>query len=118
MEILKPIQSVEQEREMGSKGGNASGRARREKKTMKAMLDYLLEKKVTSKDGKKATSLEAMMSSSVAKANKGEVRAAQFVRDTIGEVPTQTVNNNNTNANFNIDDASVINEVLNKLKEL
>ncbi len=53
-----------------------------------------------------------------AKAIKGDVKAAQFVRDTIGEVPTQTVNNNNTNANFNIDDASVINEVLNKLKEL
>lgn len=105
-------------REYGRRGGIASGKKRREAKTMKAMLDYLLEKKVTSKDGKKATSLEAMMSSIVAKAIKGDVRAAQFVRDTIGEVPTQTVNNNNTNTNFNIDDASVINEVLNKLKDL
>ena len=105
-------------REKGRKGGIASGKKRREMKTMKAMLDYLLEKKISSKDGKKATSLEAMMSSIVAKAIKGDVRAAQFVRDTIGEVPTQTVNNNNTNTNFNIDDASVINEVLNKLKEL
>ena len=54
MENLKPIQSVEQAREMGSKGGKASGRARREKKTMKQMLDYLLEKKIATKDGKKA----------------------------------------------------------------
>ena len=105
-------------REYGRRGGIASGKKRREAKPMKAMLDYLLEKKVTSKDGKKATSLEAMMSSIVAKAIKGDVRAAQFVRDTIGEVPTQTVNNTNTNTNFNIDDASVINEVLNKLKDL
>lgn len=117
-ENLKPIQSVEQAREMGSKGGKASGRARREKKTMKAMLDYLLEKKISSKDGKKATTLEAMMTAVIARAIKGDVKAAQFVRDTIGEVPTQTVNNNNTNANFNIDDSNIVNEVLNKLKEL
>lgn len=105
-------------RENGRKGGIASGKKRREMKTMKAMLDYLLEKKISSKDGKKATTLEAMMSAVIAKAIKGDVKAAQFVRDTIGEVPTQTVNNTNTNTNFNIDDASVINEVLNKLKDL
>lgn len=75
-------------REYGRKGGIASGKKRREAKTMKAMLDYLLEKKISSKDGKKATTLEAMMSAVVAKAIKGDVKAAQFVRDTIGEMPT------------------------------
>ena len=119
-ENLKPFseRTEEEQRKIRVAGGKASGRARREKKTMKAMLDYLLEKKISSKDGKKATTLEAMMSAVIAKAIKGDVKAAQFVRDTIGEVPTQTVNNTNTNTNFNIDDASVINEVLNKLKEL
>lgn len=107
-------QSREQAKINGAKGGVASGRARREKKTMKQMLDYLLEKKIATKDGKKATTLEAMMTAIIARAIKGDVKAAQFVRDTIGEVPTQTV----TNTNINLNDADVINEVLNKLKEL
>ena len=91
-------------REYGRRGGIASGKKRREAKTMKAMLDYLLEKKVTSKDGKKATSLEAMMSSIVAKAIKGDVRAAQFVRDTIGENPAQKLDITSKDINIMVAD--------------
>ena len=92
---LKPIQkgqlSKEELKKRQSNGGKASGKASREKKTMKQMLDYLLEKKIKNKDGKKATTLEAMMTSVVARAIKGDIKAAQFVRDTIGEMPKQKV---------------------------
>ena len=109
MENLKPIQSVEQAREMGSKGGKASGRARREKKTMKQMLDYLLEKKIATKDGKKATTLEAMMSAAVAKAIKGDIKAAEFVRDTIGQKPKEQVE---------VSSSTAVQQGINKLKDL
>lgn len=39
---LKPIGSVDEAREMGRKGGKASGKARREKKTAKEIMSYLL----------------------------------------------------------------------------
>ena len=42
---LKPPQSTEEARERGRKGGIASGKARRERKTMKQTLEYLLEEK-------------------------------------------------------------------------
>ena len=40
---LKPIQSTKEARELGQKGGVASGIARREKKTMKETLRSMLE---------------------------------------------------------------------------
>lgn len=42
---LKPIQSTKQARELGQKGGIASGVARREKATMKKTLEMLLNEK-------------------------------------------------------------------------
>lgn len=42
---LKPPQSTEEARERGRKGGIASGKARRERKTMRQTLEYLLEEK-------------------------------------------------------------------------
>lgn len=49
LDNLKPIQSTEEARELGRKGGIASGQARREKATMKATLEMLLNS--TSKSG-------------------------------------------------------------------
>lgn len=78
-----------EQREIQVKGGIASGEARRAKKTMKEMLDYLLEKEIeNSKTGEMVTCREAMLSSMVKKAIKGDVKACQFVRDTAGEMPT------------------------------
>ena len=53
-ENLKPIQTESEAREKGKRGGIKSGEARRAKKTMKAMLDYLLEKEIENKKGEKA----------------------------------------------------------------
>lgn len=74
--------------ESGRKGGIASGKAKREKKTMKEMLDYLLEKEVVNKStGEKVSTLEAMMSAIVRKAISGHVESCKFVRSTIGQDP-------------------------------
>lgn len=88
---LKPFgsdQSREKARENGRKGGIASGEAKRAKKTMKEMLDYLLEKEIAnSRTGENVTYREAILTSCIKKAIKGDVKAAQFIRDTAGEAP-------------------------------
>ena len=89
-ENLKPFtsnQSREQAKINGAKGGKKSGEVRRERKTMKEMLNYLLSKEITNNKGEKATTLEAMMTATIKKAIQGDVRACQFIRDTIGEIP-------------------------------
>ena len=84
---LKKLTS-EEARENGRKGGLASVEARRAKKTMKEMLDYLLEKEIeNSRTGEKVTYREAMLIAAIKKAIKGDIKASQFVRDTAGEAP-------------------------------
>lgn len=106
----------EEAREYGRKGGIKSGENKRARKTMREMLKYLLEQEISNKKGEKATTLEAIMLAQIKEAMKGNTKAVQFIRDTIGELPTQNVVA--TNTNVNIDDANLVNEVLNKLKEL
>lgn len=81
-------QSREEAKKNGRKGGIASGEVRRAKKTMKEMLDYLLEKEIKNqKTGESVTCREAMLSAMIKKAINGDVKACQFVRDTSGETP-------------------------------
>jgi phage/plasmid primase-like uncharacterized protein len=87
---LKPPinkRSTEEQREIRSKGGKKSGEKRRELKTMREMLNYLLAKEITNNKGEKATTLEAVMVAQIKEAMKGNTRAVQFIRDTIGEMP-------------------------------
>lgn len=91
---LRPIRkgelSKDEAKRRGSLGGKKSGEARRAKKTMREMLDYLLEKELENKKtGEKVTYREAMLTAMVKKAIEGDVKACQFVRDTSGELPTQ-----------------------------
>ena len=51
------------------------------------MLNYLLEKDITNNKGETATTLEAVMVAQIKEALKGNTRAVQFIRDTIGEMP-------------------------------
>ena len=82
------FQSGRKAAESGRKGGIASGKSKRKHKTMKEMLDYLLEKEVVNKaTGEKVTSLEAMMSAVVRKAIGGHVESCKFIRSTIGQDP-------------------------------
>ena len=90
-ENLVKLTSTSQARELGRKGGIAAAEARKAKKTMREMLDYLLEKDITTNKGDIST-MEAIMVSMIAKASKGDVRAAEFIRDTIGQKPDANSN--------------------------
>ena len=83
-ENLKPPTTSEA-RERGKKGGKRSGEARRARKTMKEMLDYLLTKEVENKKGDKASTLEAISVALIKKAMGGDTKAFEVIRDTIGE---------------------------------
>ena len=116
---LKPFdsnQNREEAKKNGRKGGIKSGEAKRRRKTMRAMLDYLLEKELTSKNGEKATTLEAMMTAMIKQGLNGNVKAVEFIRDTTGQKPTEKVEA--TNATITVTDEKTIESVMNKLKDL
>lgn len=94
------IRSGREAVENGKKGGIASGKSRRRKKTMKEVGNVLLRMQVC--DSKTRKSLEAqgiaeddmdnitaLMASMIVRAQQGNVRAAEFIRDTIGESPAE-----------------------------
>lgn len=81
---LKPVRTKEEASERGRKGGIASGIARREKKTFRATLELLLDRKL---DGSPLTGREAVAFALFEKAMSGDVKAFQELRDTVGEKP-------------------------------
>lgn len=105
MEDLKPVQSTEEAKERGRKGGIASGKARREKKLMRETLDILLSmplkngkfadvdsiRNFAALKGKNINVQEAILIAQIQKAMKGDTRAAEYVRDTIGQKPVDNV---------------------------
>lgn len=75
----------------GRKGGVASGKARREKKTLRQCLELLLEQQITSKDGTKVTGAEAISIAQFKKALKGDTKAFEVCRDTSGQKPIEKI---------------------------
>ena len=71
--------TTEEQRKITSKGGIASGKARREKRQLKEELLLLLNTDNTASKISIALINEAM---------NGNVRAFEIIRDTIGEKPT------------------------------
>lgn len=95
-ENLKPFdsnQSREKAKINGRKGGIKSGEAKRAKKTMKQVLDYLLTKEITNKSGEKAITIEAICVAQIKQALNGNTKAFKEIRDTIGEMPVQEIRN-------------------------
>lgn len=101
------VYTSEEARFYGSMGGKASADARRRKKSLKELTQALLEMKPHEKITAKAKilfpevdpeDLTNGMALAMAMLNKavvdGDVKAAQFVRDTAGEVPEQIINGN------------------------
>ena len=92
-------------RERAQKGGIASGKARREKKLMRETLDALLSMPIkngkyadvdsirnfAALKGKNISVQEAIMIAQIQKAMKGDTKAAEYVRDTIGQKPVDNV---------------------------
>lgn len=96
--------------------GKAKSEGKLKKKTFRDMLEFLLEKEITNKAGEKATTQEAISVSLIKKAMSGDVRAFEVIRDTIGEKPTDKIDA--TNTNIDITDPKVIENVINKIKDL
>lgn len=92
--------STEEARKIGSKGGKASGEARKQRKTFKDVFTSLLECDVSkdaleplqgvikSEYGDRITADQAMALAQIVKAVNGDTKAFEVIRDTIGEKPT------------------------------
>lgn len=107
-ENLKPFTSEQNREEAvknGKKGGKRSGEVRRAKKAFKETLETLLSMKMENGDeisvediasfrgikGQNISVQEAILIAQVQKAMKGDTRAAEYLRDTIGQKPTDKI---------------------------
>ena len=102
------LMTPEQRRENGRKGGIASGEAKRKKRAMRETLDVLLAmpmkngkfadieviKNFADIKGKNINVQEAMIISMLQRAMKGDVKAAEWIRDTAGQKPVDNMNMN------------------------
>ena len=75
--------------EEAKKGGKASAEARRRKRDLRLALEMLLEKEWTDKNGNKATGTEAITAKLFEQAMKGNVKAFETIRATVGQDPVQ-----------------------------
>ena len=64
----------------------------KKKATMQEMLKYLLAMDITNKKGETKNTLEVIMTAQIKEAANGNTKAAQFIRDTIGEQPSIDLN--------------------------
>lgn len=79
-------------RENATKAGIISGEARREKKTLREELEVALNTEVIEKNtGKVINRQYAITIALINKAAKGDPRAFEVIRDTIGEKPTDRI---------------------------
>ena len=84
----------EQRRESAKNAGIASGNARREKREIQKALQRRLNGKyeIGEEDNKvKLGGYDAIAEAMIVRAVNGDVKAATFIRDTIGEKPVETV---------------------------
>ena len=81
----------EEQKQIAIKGGIASGKARREKKTLRQCLEILLERTLKDKKGIEMTGAEAVSLKVFEKALKGDIRAFEVLRDTAGQKPIEKV---------------------------
>ena len=97
---LKPVQSVEEAREKGRKGGIRSGEVRRKKRDMQQAARMLLDMNVAAPQGNIKAVMKSLgipedefsyqmgiMAAMVIQASNGNVKAATFLRDTAGDNP-------------------------------
>ena len=96
------VPTSEEARKNGRKGGIASGKARKQKKLMSEVANDILQlplkdgtvdeiKNLAEVRGLNITVQEAILISMVKKALKGDSKAAAYVRDTAGQMPTSNI---------------------------
>lgn len=77
--------------EDSKKGGIASGQAKREKKDLRRCLEMLLERDITTKTGETISGAEAITAKLFEQALKGNVKAFETLRSTVGQDPVQKI---------------------------
>lgn len=93
IENLKPVtkRSKEEAREISKKGGIRSGESRRERKKLKEELLLLLSEN----NNNRKMSLAILK-----KALKGNIKAFEIIRDTIGEKPKEQIESTNIEMSY------------------
>ena len=100
---LKPVRTKREAKERGKKGGIASGEARRAKRTFKDRIKWLMElpmgegsvtedadiKNIRLIPAANLTAIDQIIVAQFQKAAKGDTKAAEFIRDTLGEKPKE-----------------------------
>ena len=81
----------EERREIARMGQIESTEAKRRKKTFRVGIEALLEKEVLDKNGNKIDLLTAISAKQIEKASKGDTKAFEVIRDTIGQKPVERV---------------------------
>lgn len=96
----------EQQAEIARRGGKASAESKRRKKEMRERLELLLSMPISNGKGaelekiksygaikgKNVTVEDAILIAIAQKAMKGDISAGTFIRDTVGEKPTENKN--------------------------
>ena len=93
IENLKPQseRTKEEQRQIATMGGVASGKARREKADLRKMCQMVLEMDIKGKDGTVKSGAEAITLAQLQKALKGDAKAYEVLRDTAGQKPVDKV---------------------------
>ena len=106
--IPQSKRTKDEQKAIARKGGIASGKARREKKLMRDTLDIILAmpmkngknadvesiRSFAALKGKNISVQDAILIAQVQKAMKGDTKAAEYVRDTIGQKPGENIDLN------------------------
>lgn len=89
---LRPFSTVSREEHLAAsrKGGIASGESRRRRRTFKELIQIALELEDTNGQ----TNAEAIVATAIEQAKAGDDKARSFIRDTLGEKPTDTIDVN------------------------
>lgn len=78
-----------EQQEIAKQGGIASGEARRRKRDLRLALEMLLEKEYKNSKGEMITGTEAVTAKLFEQAMKGNVKAFETIRATVGQDPVQ-----------------------------
>lgn len=89
--LLKGDEAHKLTAEEASKGGIASGKARAAKRDLRKALEMLLEKDFKNRKGETITGTEAISAKLFEQAMKGNIKAFETIRCTVGQDPVQKV---------------------------
>lgn len=83
--------TAEEQRAIARAGGIASGKARAAKRDLRKALEMLLEQEFTDRKGVQKTGVQAVTERLFAEVMRGNVRAFEVLRDTVGQKPVEKI---------------------------